>query len=227
MVEEVIERYALLGVEQLFFSFLLSLLNKLTRQSFVGYGVEHIARVRRFGKTRNFNRNGRTCFLQLPAVFVGHNANSAHSSARHYYISAFKRSVLNKQGSHRTSAFIEPCLNNNTLCLAVGVGFKLHNLGNQQDVFKQAVDSLVGLSRNGHAYNIAAPLFGNKTVLGQLLQNSVGISLGLIHFVYSNDYLNICRLCMVYSLNGLRHNTVVRRDNKHRNIGSHCAALTH
>ena len=85
----------------------------------------------------------------------------------------------------------------------------------------------MGLSRNRHTYNIAAPLFGNKTVLGQLLQNSVGVSLGLIHFIYGNNYLHLRRLSVVYSLNGLRHNTVVRCDNKHSYIGSHSAALTH
>ena len=96
MIKEVIKRYALFCVEQLLLSLLLSLLNQLTRQSFIGHCIKNIARVWRFGKTGNFNRNRWTCFFQLLAVFVRHNANSAHGSARYYYIAAFERSVLNK-----------------------------------------------------------------------------------------------------------------------------------
>ena len=83
------------------------------------------------------------------------------------------------------------------------------------------------LCGNRHADDVAAPLLGNKAMLGELLHNSVGICSRSVHLVYRNDYLNLSRLCVVDSLDCLRHNTVVRRNDKNGYIRCLCASCTH
>ena len=83
------------------------------------------------------------------------------------------------------------------------------------------------MSRNGNTNNISAPFFGNQGMFGKLLFNAVGISLRLIHFIYCNYNLNACRLCVIDSLNGLWHNTVICGNNQNGDIGRHSTALTH
>jgi hypothetical protein len=55
----------------------------------------------------------------------------------------------------------------------------------------------------------------------------IGICSGLIHLINSNDDLNACCLCVVDSLNGLGHDTVIRRYNEDRDIGCLRATGTH
>ena len=78
-----------------------------------------------------------------------------------------------------------------------------------------------------NADNIAAPLFGNKTMLCKLLLNSVGVCALLINLVDCNDYAYLCRLCVVNSFNCLRHDTIICRNNKDSNIRYKCTAGTH
>ena len=80
---------------------------------------------------------------------------------------------------------------------------------------------------NGNADCVTAPLFGNELVLCELLLDSVGINIGLIHFVDSYDDCNACGLCVVDSFDSLGHNTVISGNNEHGNIRSLCAACTH
>ena len=64
-------------------------------------------------------------------------------------------------------------------------------------------------------------------MLRELLEHPVRIGFRLIHLVYGYYYLNIRRFRVAYSLDCLRHNTVVRRNNKDGNISCHSAALAH
>ena len=81
----------------------------------------------------------------------------------------------------------------------------------------------MGECGNGNADCVAAPFLGNKLVFGKLLQNSVG----LIHFIYRNDNLNACGLCVADGLNGLGHDAVISGNNKDCNVGCHCASESH
>ena len=134
---------------------------------------------------------------------------------------------MNKECCDRTSALIKLSLDYNTFCASVGVSLKLKHFCNKVDCFKKFINSHFSLCRNGNTDNIAAPFLGNKLVLCELLHNSVGVCTLFIHFVDCNYNFNAGSLCVVDSLNCLRHNTVVCGYNKHCNIRCHCTSCTH
>ena len=73
----------------------------------------------------------------------------------------------------------------------------------------------------------AAPVFRNQLVLGKLLFYAFNISAWFVYFINGhNNFYPRC-LCMVNSLNRLRHNAIVCRYNQNCYIGCVGAPHTH
>ena len=158
---------------------------------------------------------------------IHHRTHTTDRRARNDDVAAVERTVLNQYRCNRTFALVELRLNDNTLRAAVRVRLQILHVGNQQNAFQQIINALVLQSRDGNADHVAAPFLGNKTVLGQLGLDGVGVRTRLIHLVDGNDNVNARRFRMVDRFNGLRHHAVVRRNNKDCNIGCHRASCTH
>ncbi len=189
--------------------------------------MEHVAAVGRFGKTDNLNGGGGTRGFELASLFVGHGADAADSRTRDDNVAALERTVLNKNCCNGTAALVKLGFDNGALCLTVGVCFELFYFGGEDNHFQKVVNTDVLLCGNIDARNVAAPFFGNKSLLGKLLLNSVGVRTLFIYLIYRNDDADIGSLGVVYCLNCLRHDAVVRRNNDNRNVGNLCAAHTH
>ena len=138
-----------------------------------------------------------------------------------------ERTVLNKEGSYGASVLVEASLYDYTLCRAVRVRLEFLHLGNKKYCFEKLIYIHLCNSRNGHAYRVAAPLLGDEVIFGQLLHDAVGGHAGFIHLVYSDDYVNSGCLCVVDSLDGLRHDSVICSDNENCDIRSLRAARSH
>ena len=74
---------------------------------------------------------------------------------------------------------------------------------------------------------VAAPFFRRQTVFAQLSFYTVGICFRLIDFVDRNDDRNFSVFGVAYSFKCLRHNAVVRGNNKHNNIRNLRSACAH
>ena len=135
--------------------------------------------------------------------------------------------VLNKNRSNGASALIKTGLDNRTLSRTVGVSLKLLHLGNKRYHLEQVVKTFLCLCRNGNTRCVAAPFLGNKLILCKLLLNLLGVSADLIHLINSHDHRNSGSLGVVDSLNGLRHNTVVRRNYENCDIRYLSASCAH
>ena len=138
-----------------------------------------------------------------------------------------QRTVLYQHGSNRASALIQLCLDNGACSQSVRVSLELEDVCSQANHLEQRVDILTGLSGNGHADNVAAPLLANKVVLGELFLDLIGICAFLIHLVDGNNDGNAGCLCVVDGFNGLRHDTVVRCHYQDSDIGDARAARSH
>ena len=138
-----------------------------------------------------------------------------------------QRTVLYQHGSDRTSALIQLCLDYRTGSQSVRVGLKFEDVCGQANHLKQCVYILTGLCGNRNADNVAAPLLAHEVVLGELFLDFIGICALLIHLVDGNDDGNSGSLCVVDSLNGLRHNTVVRRHYQYSDIRDARTARSH
>ena len=125
LVEEVVKSYLLILLEYLLLGFLLALFNKLSCKSFVRNGVDNVACRGNLGKTCYLNRNAGSCLGDVSSFIVNHCSYSAHCGSGDDDVAQIKGTVLNKHGGNRTSALIQPCFDDRTLCKAVGVGFKL------------------------------------------------------------------------------------------------------
>ena len=226
-VKQCIKSNLLECLEFFFLSFCLTLFNKLTGKFFIRYGIEEVAAHRNIVKTHNFNRNRRTCRIYLFALAVNHRSYLTYGCTCNDNITCIESTVLYKKCCNRTSALIKLCFNNNTLCGSVRISFKLTHFCNKVDGFKKFVDTHLCFSRNRNADNIAAPFFRNKLVLCELLHNSVRICTLFIHLVDGNNNFYTCCLCVIDSLNSLRHNTVICGNNKNGNIRAHCTSCTH
>ena len=227
LIEEVVEGNLGAGVEDFFLLLGLSLLNKGSRESFIGNRVEGIAACRHLVQTRDLNGNRGTCGLYALALVVGHDADASDAGARDDDVALVQRSVLNENRRDGTSALVKTRLDNGTLRGTVGIGLQLLHLRDESDHFEQVVKTLLCLGGNGDARCIAAPLLGNEVVLGQLLLDLLGIRAVLIHLVDGDDDGNARCFRVVDRLNGLGHDAVVRRDNEDRDIGNHRASRAH
>ena len=226
-IEQVVERYLVEQLVALFLLLVLALLDQLARHLLVVYGVEDVACARNLGQTDDLDRNRRACLLDLLAVIVGHRADAANRGARDNGIACVQGAVLNEQGSDRAAALVETRFDNSTLCKTVGISLEFLYLSNEKNVFEQLVDPFACLCGNGNADNVTAPVLANEVVLGEFFLDPVGVSAFLIHFVDSNNNGNSCCLCMVYGFNGLRHDTVISRNNEDSDIRDIRTSCTH
>ena len=142
-------------------------------------------------------------------------------------IAGVEGTVLYKDRRHWASALIQTRLDDRTSRGTIGIRLELFHVGNQQNHLKQVVDAHTGLRGYGYAGRIAAPLFGDQLILGELLLDLLGVRAGLIHFIDRDDDGNARRLRVVDRLYRLRHDTVVSRDNEDRDIRDLSTAGTH
>ena len=225
--EQVVERDLVEQLVALFLLLVLALLDQLARHLLVVYRVEDVARARHLGQTDDLNRDRRAGLLDLSAIVVGHGAHAADRRARDNRIAGMQRAVLHEQGRNRAAALIQLGLDDRAVRLAVRVGLEVGHFRSQQHHFEQVLDALTELGRDLADDRVAAPLLGHDLVLGQLLEHAVRVRARLVDLVDRHDDRHVRRLGVVDRLDGLRHDAVVRRDDKDRDIRDLRAARTH
>ena len=95
--KEVVKSDLLVLLELLFLGLGLSLLDKLPCKALVVNGVKSVTRLRHLVETHDLNGDGGACGVDLAALVVRHNSDSADGSARDYDIARSERAVLNEQ----------------------------------------------------------------------------------------------------------------------------------
>ena len=108
-----------------------------------------------------------------------------------------QRTVLHEDGRNRAAALIEARLNDGAFCGTVRVRLELFHFRNEQNHFKEIIDTHFGVCGNRDARHVAAPLFRHELVFGELLLDEIRVCGRFIHFVDGNDNRDICRLSMV------------------------------
>ena len=151
----------------------------------------------------------------------------AHRRTGNDDVAGMKRTVLNQDSHDGAAALIQAGFHNGTLGCAVGVGLEFLDLGQDDQILQKIINTHAGFGRNGADNGLAAPLFGNDVILGQLLLDTLGVGAHHVHLVDGNHQGNTGCFGVVDGLNGLRHNAVVRCNHKNGNIGDHGATGTH
>ena len=135
--------------------------------------------------------------------------------------------ILHQHGGDGAAALVQTGFHHGALGSAVGVSLQFLHIGNQQDHFQQVINTLFVSCGNGNTGSIAAPLFGNQFIFGELLLHQIRVCSGLIHFVDGHDNGNACGLGVVDCLYGLGHDAVIGSHHQHGDIGYLCTAGTH
>ena len=89
--------------------------------------------------------------VDLPALGVGHGADTAHGGAGDDDVALVQGAVLDQQGGHGAAALVQAGLDDSAVGGAVGVGLQLPHLGGQDDHFQQVVYAHAGLGGDGAA----------------------------------------------------------------------------
>ncbi len=227
LIKQALQRYLLGAFNQLLTVSCAYLLSQLSRLTLTRRNKELLARGRDFGQSQNLYRHGRSGRLYLfPGVII-HGLDLTIGLADNNGISDMQRTVLYQSRRHNAAALIQLGLNYMSGCRAVRIGLVLFHIRHQQNHLQQRIDSFSALGGYGNTDRGAAPFLRNQLIFGQLLLNMIRIGFRLIHFIDCHDNLDTGRLGMVNRLDGLRHDTVIRRDNQDRDIRHLRAAHTH
>ena len=227
LAEEIFERDLRDGGVGLALFLFLALLHELAGKALVGDGIEVRAGLGHFAKTRDLHRHAGAGGRELLTLVAHHRAHAADGRTGDDDVALMERTVLDEERCDGAAALVKARLDHSTGRGAVGVRLELGDLCRERDHFQQVVNAHTGLGGDGADNGVAAPVFGHKAVLGQLLLDALGVCVGLIHLVDGNDDGDLGGLGVVDGLDGLRLDAVLRRNDEDRNIRDHRAAGTH
>ena len=101
------------------------------------------------------------------------------------------------------------------------------DFGDQEDLLEEFVDAGALERRDLDDDGVAAPLLRDETVLADLLEDAVGIRVGLVHLVDRHDERHVGRLGVVDRFDGLGHDAVVGGDDQDDDVRDLGAAGAH
>jgi hypothetical protein len=142
-------------------------------------------------------------------------------------IADFERSVADQHGGHRTAAFIEFGFEDGTNGRASRIGFEIEHVGDEQNHFEQKIEILFGFGGDGDHDDIAAPIFGQHSAIGELLLNAIGLGSRFVDFVDSDNHRDAGRSGVIDGFEGLGHDAIVGGDDEHNDIGDLGSAGAH
>ena len=189
--------------------------------------VEGVARLTSTCKSKQQHGLRRTCRHNLLVTLVVHSTDAAADGSCHHGVALADGAILDKDFGHIAAAFVQRALDDCTLCALVGIAFQLHNVGLQDDFFKQFVDIDALLGTDILALVLTAPFFNQQVHIGKLGLDAVGIGTRLIYLVDGEDNRDTGCLCVVDSLYCLRHYLVIGSNNDDGNICHLGTAGTH
>ena len=142
-------------------------------------------------------------------------------------IAHMERTVLHEQRSHVSASLVQRRLNDRSFRTTFGVRLKVEQLGFQQHLLQQFINTRSFLCGNLLALVFTAPVFDEDVHVTQLLTNLIGVSTGFIHFVDSKHHRYARRLRVVDGLNRLWHDSIVGSDDDDGDIRHFRTTCTH
>ena len=130
---------------------------------------QFIARIRRAGQAQHHHRNGGPAASTGLSGLVEQRAHAAEFLADEQRIAELQRAAQHQHGRDRAAALLEARLDHVAGRETGGRRLQFEHFGLQQDAVEQLIDALAGARRHRHEDVLAAPLFGNHAVLGELL----------------------------------------------------------
>ena len=224
---ERVERRGLRGRKLLLLALAGGFLGEGARALFVEHDAEFGAGVGNARKTRGLDGSGRRSLLDAAAVIVDESADLAEMLADEERVADLKRTASDEKRRAWTEALLKFGFDDVTVGAARGIRRKLKNFGLNENVLEKLVDAFAGLSGNGAADDVAAPIFRRKALLLELLLYAIDVGGRLVGLGDGDHDLNARLTRDGDTLLGLRHDAVVGRDDQNGDIGKLGAAAAH
>ena len=193
----------------------------------VGSDDKSIASDCNIGQSENLHRRRRARFFDLVALVVDDGANASPCRTSDHWVTDAKCSVLHEHSGDRTATNIEVRLKHDTACTSVWSRSKIFEVGHDEHVLEKIIDAEVLQCRHFDHDGFAAPCFGDKSVLRQLLHHTSRIGVVTIDLVDGNNDRNIGSFCVIDGFDGLRHHTIVGSNHKNDDVGRIGTTGTH
>ena len=135
--------------------------------------------------------------------------------------------VLHKDVGNVTAALVERRLDNSTDGTTVGICFQIEHLSLEKYFLHKVVDADTLLGGYVLALVFATPLLDKVVHCGELFLDFVGIGMGLVNLVDSEDDRHTGCGSVVDSFDGLRHDAVVGSHDDYDKVGNLRTTGTH
>ena len=229
LVEDVLERDAVgRAGELLLAALVVPVLDERLGGLLVVDDVEELARVGDAVEAEDLDGRRRAGLGDGLALVAQHGADLARVLARDEQVAELERALLDEDRRDRAARAIEarlddvalgrpcsgwPCSSSTSACSASISS----SLSTPSFVFAETL----------HEDRVAAPLFRDEAVLGELVADAVGVGARLVDLVDGDDDRDARLLGVVDGLDRLRHRAVVGGDDEHDDVGHLRAARAH
>ncbi len=183
---------------------------------------------RRVVEAEDLDRIARTGLLQLLAVEVVEGTHAAPRVPGDDRVADLERAAMDEHRGSRTTADVEPRLDDRAGSLDLRVGGQLElGVGDQQHLLEQVVQAAAFLGGDLCELRRPAPLLGLQVLLSEIVARAVGVGVGEVDLVDGDDDRHVRRARMRDRLARLRHDAVVRGHHEHRDVRHLRAAGAH
>ena len=206
----------------------LTLVGDLAGRAVIRGNQERVTGARDGRETQDRDGSRRTGLRDVVTGVVEHRTHAAVGRADHEGVAHVERAALDQHGRDGAATLVQVRFDGDTARVGVRVGLEGQSrVGGQQDGLEQLADALALLGGDVHEHDVAAVLFRDQAVLGELGADLLRVRRVLIDLVDRDDDRHAGRLRVVDGLNRLGHDAVIGRDHEDRDVGDLGATGTH
>ena len=206
---------------------LLTLICHLASRAVILHNIERVTRLWSTVKTEQLNRCCRSCCGNLLTILVKHSLHTTCICSREYNIAYTQSTVLYKHRCNISTTLVECRFDNSTLCALVRICLQVEKLSLEEYLLKQFVKVKTLLCRYILTLVLTTPILNKVVHICQLLLNALNISCRLINLIDCKYHRYTRCLCVVDSLDSLRHHAVIGCNDNNSHIGNLCTTSTH
>ena len=190
--------------------------------------LHELAGCRRMVEAENLDGLARARVLHLLAPVVVERAHLAGRVACDGGVADTKRSAVHEHRRYGPAAHVQSRLDDDARRVGTGVRAQVElGVGDEEDLLEKIAEVLPLPRGDRGELRRAAPVLGLEALGGELALHAVDVRVGHVHLVDRDDDRDLGSACVRDRLLRLRHDTVVRRDDEHRDVGHLRAASAH
>ena len=181
---------------------------------------ELIARIRHLIESGDTDWRGRQSFRDFLVPFVVHRADVAVRTATEQDVTNSQRAVLNHRQRDHAATFVAKRFDADADGRTFRIRLELVDFGGQQQQFEQVINAFSRQSRRANHFDFAAPFLHEHALGREIAEHALLVAVGKVNLVEGDDNRRVGRFRVSDALDGLRHDTIIGRDDQHDDVGA-------